>query len=133
MSGPERARRRLRWGLLLWIGVWVSNVLLVALSVGLLRAGKVAPGWQPVVALLPAVPLPPGLLLFMVLVSRMDEFRQRLTVGSFACAAAVVGIIVYGWSLLTWVGAPKVPAVWVLPAELLVWGALMLALRIRHP
>ena len=133
MSGPVHGPRRLRWGLLLWVGVWVSNVLLVALSVGLLRAGWVAPAWQPVVALLPAVPLPPGLVLFMVLVSRMDEFRQRLTVGSFALAASVVGIVVYGWSLLGWVGAPRVPTVWVLPAELLIWGALMLALRVPYP
>lgn len=117
----------------MWIGVWVSNVLLVALSVGLLRAGEVAPGWQPVVALLPAVPLLPGLGLFIVLVSRMDEFRQRLTVGSFALAASVVGIVVYGWSLLGWIGAPRVPTVWVLPAELLLWGALMLLLRVRYP
>lgn len=120
-------------GLALWILVWVTNVLLAALSVSLLRAGEVPPGWQPVVALLPALPLPPGLLLFGVLVSRMDGLRQRLTVGTFALASALVGIVVYGWSLLVWVGAPPVPSVWVLPAQLLLWGVLMLAARIRYP
>lgn len=120
-------------GLLLWILVWVANVLLAALSVSLLRGGRVAPGWQPAVALLPALPLPPGLLLFAVLVSRMDELRQRLTVGAFALASALVGIVVYGWSLLVWVGAPPLASVWVLPAQLLLWGALMLAVRIRYP
>ena len=133
MNGPALRHRKARWGLPLWIGVWVSNVLLVALSVSLLRTGRVPPAWQPVVALLPAVPLPLGLMLFMVLVSRMDEFRQRLTVGSFALAASVIGIVVYGWSLLSRVGAPAVPTVWVLPAELLLWGALMMALRVRYP
>lgn len=126
-------RQIVRWSLVLWIGVWVSNVLLVVLSIVLLRADEVAPAWQPVVALLPALPLLPGLVLFIVLVRRMDEFRQRLMVGSFALSAAVVGIIVYGWSLLSWVGAPRVPTVWVLPAELLLWAALMLLLRIRYP
>ena len=128
---PRPASRTL--GPLLWIAVWMANALLAILSVELLRGGRVAAPWRPVVALLPAMPLVPGLALFIALAARMDELRRRLTVTAFAVSAAIVGIAVYGWSLLVWVGAPAVPTVWVLPAELLLWGALMLALRVRYP
>ena len=122
-----------RSALALWVGAWIANALLAALSMALLRAGMAGDAWRPVVALLPALPVAFALVVFVARIPRMDELRQRITVGSFAMASAVVGILVYGWSLLQWAGAPAIPAIWVLPAQLLLWGALMLALRWRYP
>ena len=126
-------RGRWRGGLVIWVSVWIANVLLALVSVRLLRAGVESSILRRIVALLPAVPLAFGQALFPVLVSRMDELRQRLTVGAFALSSAVVGVAVYGWSLLERTGAPSIPTVWIFPAQLLLWSALMLAARIRYP
>ena len=122
----------MRTARLLWIAVWITNVLLAVVSQYVLRH-RLAPDLRALMVLLPALPLPPGLVLFVCILRRADEFRRLLTLSAFALASAIVGIAVYGWSLLAFVGFAAVPTVWVLPAQLLLWGALMIAARLRFP
>ena len=132
-SAPGIRRVSRGWGLLLWIAVWIANILLAALSQHVLRHRLAGPGLCVLVALLPAMPIVLGLVLFVFLLRRMDEFRRLLTLAAFALASAIVGIVVYGWSLLAFVGAPAPQPVWILPAQLALWSALMLAARLRFP
>jgi hypothetical protein len=73
-------------------------------------------------AILPAVPVGPGVAAFIRYLGRMDELQQRIQLAGLAFAAGTIGLLTFTYGLLEIAGLPHISWVWIFPAMILLWG-----------
>ncbi|MBC8162119.1 MAG: hypothetical protein H7Z42_12980 [Roseiflexaceae bacterium] len=75
-----------------------------------------------VLALLPVLPGLLGVWAFMRFLARMDELQQRIQLSALAFSFAVSGLLTFAYGFLEIAGAPRIPAIWVFPIMIMLWG-----------
>ncbi len=80
------------------------------------------------------LPVVPTLLMAVAIFRffyRVDEYRRRQILESFALAAAATCIFAVCWMLLADLGLPELSIFWVWPIQACFWALIMLAFKLR--
>lgn len=82
--------------------------------------------------ILPMVPTAyAGVVVFKGVLA-MDELMRRIHVEAIVFSAFVTGFITFSWSLMSNAGLPELPAIWVLPMLIALWGVGLVISTIKY-
>lgn len=78
--------------------------------------------WRYLLALLPVLPAAYVLRAYIRFLGRLDELQQRIQLSAIAFAAGTTGMLTFAYGFLELAGFPHIPAIWVFPVLIWLWG-----------
>lgn len=95
----------------------------VALVIAVVATQSAAPAaLRYAAALLPVLPIGYGMLAYMRFLRGIDELQRRIQLDGLAFAVGGTGLLTVAWGFLELAGAPHLPAIWVFPTLIWLWG-----------
>jgi len=102
-------------------GALVTYAAALVVAIVVIQAGPPA-AVRYVAALLPVLPIIYGMRAYWRFLSGIDELQRRIQLDGLAFAVGGGGLITVAWGFLELAGLPRLPAVWVFPLLIWLWG-----------
>lgn len=92
------------------------------------------PHWVRIaLALAPLAPVAMILRAILVLINSVDELQRRIHLEAVLITAGLTAFGTFAWGFLEeWAGFPRLTAMWILPAMMVLWGLTLALVRRRY-
>ncbi len=120
--------RTYRIRLLIVMGAYV---VLVPLSLVVIPQVQSAP-LRIIVALLPVIPVPFGILSLLAYLRQLDELQRRIHLEAFGFSLGMTGMTTFTLGFLENAGVPSLNIIWVFPMMIAFWGVGQIIARRRY-
>lgn len=98
--------------------VYIIAIMISGFAVDVLAESP----WRYPVALIPAIPVGLGALLFNSYLNRMDEMYRQAQLQALGFSVGVTGVITFALGLLEGAGLPQLSPLLVFPMLIFFWG-----------